>query len=126
MLNLLEIELTSKEKVITETLSRIGIADKKNKILYTTCHLKNINEKWYLCHFKELFILRDSEQSYNNITEEDILRRNSIALLLEDWKLINILGIPSGQDINTMFVFCLPYSEKGVWSIKSKINTRRL
>lgn len=117
--NLLEIIPNVEIPIITETLSRIGIANKKELIIYPSCYLyKDIDNKYYICHFKELFLLRMDRTGYSNISDDDILRRNSIALLLEKWGLIQTINL---TDKETMFVFALPYKEKSKWTISHKI-----
>lgn len=117
MLELIQIELLSSREIVSETLSRIGIADKKNKIIYPSCHLYFDNGKEYLCHFKELFAMKSGK---NNMSSDDYIRRDSVAVLLEDWGLINILNLP--EEVDTMFVYCLPSREKGSWKIVNKIH----
>lgn len=124
---MLEILPKADLSVIEETLSRIGVCDKKNKILYPSCVLyKDIDSKYYLAHFKEMFLLRKIKASYDNISEEDYLKLNSVALLLEDWNLIDVLSFGDEEEIETMFVFVLPYAQKNSWLIKNKFNLRSL
>ena len=113
--------------IIEETLSRIGVCDRKNKIIYPTSILYfDIDSKYYLCHFKEMFQLRRDRPSYNNLSNEDLVRLNSIALLLEDWGMIDILSLPEDEDIETVYVYVLPHSQKNQWVIKNKFNMRSL
>lgn len=124
-MELLEIVPRINLNVIEETLSRIGVADHKNKILYPSCILyKDLDGKYFLAHFKELFMLRKSKPSFYNMSEEDILRRNSIGILLEDWDMIDILNLE--EDVETVFVYALPHSKKFEWTIKHKFNMRTL
>ena len=74
---------------VRETLTRIGVASRKDKTLYQSCHILHKQGKYYIVHFKELFAL-DGKTS--TLTSNDIQRRNTIALLLSDWKLIEIVG----------------------------------
>ena len=90
---LLEVKLLVDPNVIKETLSRMGIVDKKNKIIYPSCHLLKQFDTYYLVHFKQLFTLTPSKNGYRgfgNVSLEDIERRNSIALWLIKWHMISI------------------------------------
>ena len=90
---LLEVKLLVDPNVIKETLSRMGIVDKKNKIIYQSCHLLRQFDTYYLVHFKQLFTLTPSKNGYRgfgNVSLEDIERRNSIALWLIKWHMISI------------------------------------
>ena len=74
---------------VRETLSRIGVASRKNKTLFQSCHVLHKQGKYYIVHFKELFALDGKD---TNISENDIARRNTIAKLLSDWGLVNVVG----------------------------------
>lgn len=90
---LLEVKLLVDPNVIKETLSRMGIVDKKNKIIYQSCHLLKQFDTYYLVHFKQLFTLTPNKNGYRgfgNVSLEDIERRNSIALWLIKWHMISI------------------------------------
>lgn len=90
---LLEIKLLVDPNVIKETLSRMGIIDKKKKIIYQSCHLLKQFDTYYLVHFKQLFTLTTGKNGYHgfgNVSLEDIERRNSIALWLIKWHMITI------------------------------------
>lgn len=90
---LLEIKLLVNENMIKETLTRIGIVDKKDKKIYQSCHLLKQFDTYYLAHFKQLFTLSTSKTGYHgfgNVSLEDIERRNSIAFLLIKWNMITI------------------------------------
>lgn len=90
---LLEVKLLVDPNVIKETLSRMGIVDKKNKIIYQSCHLLKQFDTYYLVHFKQLFTLTTGKNGYRgfgNVSLEDIERRNSIALWLIKWHMISI------------------------------------
>jgi hypothetical protein len=80
---------------VRETLTRIGVASRKDKILYQSCHILHKQGRYYIVHFKELFAL-DGKQA--DITDNDIQRRNTIAKLLSDWGLIKILNIKAVED----------------------------
>jgi hypothetical protein len=120
---LLEIKLLKDEQVITESLTRIGIPNKTKQILYPSCYLFKKDEKYYICHFKQMFALvRD--QAYNNLTDEDINRRNAIAFCLKNWGLVSVEDEKiQPHNVN---VFVLPYKEKGNWEIFHKFNRNLL
>jgi len=108
---------------IKETLTRIGVASKKDKILYQSCHILHKQGRYYLVHFKELFAL-DGKPS--NFSEDDRQRRNSIALLLEEWNLFKIVNknlIESKAPLNQIKV--LAFKEKADWDLQSKYTIGR-
>jgi translational regulator len=121
-MNLIEVEIAeeSNEKIIAETLSRIGIGDKRNKILYPTAYLYKEDGKIYICHFKQLFLLRDN--GYDNVSSDDLLRLKSIISCLYDWGMINV-DLDKIEPCDS-FVFILPYAEKKNWTIKHKYSLR--
>ena len=106
---------------IRETLTRIGVASRKDKTLYQSCHILHKRGRYYLVHFKELFALDGKESS---ITENDLARRNAIAKLLEEWDLLSILDqeqastplAPMSQ------IKVLPHKEKSEWHLVAKYN----
>lgn len=114
----IEITCLVDKKVIKESLCRIGISDKKRKILYPSCYLYSKDGKDYIAHFKMLFVLNNQSESYNNISIDDIHRLHAIAFCLRNWKLINVEDekIPN----HDRFVFVLPHSEKSSWRIVHK------
>jgi len=121
--DLLEVKVLVDDKVIKETLNRIGIANKKKKILYPSCYLIEENGKHYLAHFKQLFLLtRDS--AYNAVCEDDILRRNAIAFCLKNWGLIEVED--EVIEPHNKFVFVLPHTQKQDWKISHKFNFRTI
>ncbi|NCU93172.1 MAG: translation repressor protein [Burkholderiaceae bacterium] len=108
---------------IKETLTRIGVASKKDKILYQSCHILHKQGRYYLVHFKELFAL-DGKPS--NFSEDDRQRRNSIALLLEEWNLFKIVNknlIEAKAPLNQIKV--LAFKEKADWDLQSKYTIGR-
>lgn len=124
---LLKITLLVDQKIVEETLSRMGIADVKNKKLYQSCHLFNNFGDIYLCHFKQLFkftISKNGEAGFGNVSEEDLLRRNSIAHCLKMWKMINFDENLIGNHDTRIFV--LPYKEKTDWTLIKKINVKNI
>ena len=104
---------------VRETLSRIGVASRKEKILYQSCHILHKQGKYYIVHFKELFAL-DGKQT--NLTENDIGRRNRIANLLKDWGLVTI---PNGEQQNMSplsQIKIISFKDKKDWELKTKYN----
>ena len=106
---------------IRETLTRIGVASRKDKTLYQSCHILHKRGKYYLVHFKELFALDGKESS---ITENDLARRNAIARLLEEWELLSILDEEkSSTPLAPMSqIKVLPHKEKPEWNLVAKYN----
>jgi hypothetical protein len=121
--NLLEIDLLVDDKIVIETLCRMGICVKKKKILIPSCYLYENEGKYYLAHFKQLFLLT-RDNAYNSVCEDDILRRNAIAFCLKKWKLINIDD--SQIEPHDKYVFVLNHDEKKEWFINHKFNMRTL
>ena len=124
---LLEVTISEEEDFlkIKETLTRIGIASKKDKILYQSCHILHKRGRYYIVHFKELFLL-DGKPS--NFTDEDRARRNTIANLLEEWGLLKILQKDRFQDLATLnHIKILSHSKKTDWLLEAKysIGTRK-
>ena len=103
---------------VRETLSRIGVASRKERNLYQSCHILHNQGRYYIVHFKELFALDGKE---TNLSENDIARRNSIAKLLKDWGLVDIKGntdvvAPLSQ------IKIISYKEKDEWILETKYN----
>jgi len=119
--DLVQIELTNEENFlkVKETLTRIGIASRKDKKLYQSCHILHKQGKYYIVHFKELFML---DGKINNFGEDDRARRNTIANLLEEWGLIRVVDSSKSQDpIATLSqIKVLPHSEKTEWELVAK------
>ena len=121
--NMLEISFTENDDFlkIRETLTRIGVASRKDKTLYQSCHILHKRGKYYLVHFKELFALDGKEST---ISENDLARTNAIARLLEEWGLLKIL-IPdqASTPLAPMSqIKVLPHKEKSEWSLVAKYN----
>ena len=105
---------------VRETLSRIGVASRKEKKLYQSCHILHKQGKYYIVHFKELFAL-DGKTA--NLTLNDVQRRNRISQLLSDWGLITIVKSDEVLDIAPLNqIKVLSYKEKGEWVLESKYN----
>ena len=105
---------------VRETLTRIGVASRKDKTLYQSCHILHKQGKYYIIHFKELFAL-DGKKS--TLTQNDIQRRNTIALLLQDWNLCDIKEKTKAEDKAPLSqIKVLPFKEKKEWTLSSKYN----
>ena len=118
--NMLEIGLNEPDDFlkVRETLSRMGVASRKERKLYQSCHILHKQGRYYLTHFKELFAL-DGKQT--NLSENDIARRNTIANLLKDWGLISIMGDAS-ECAPLSQIKVLSFREKGDWELCTKYN----
>ena len=117
-----EIDLLSQENFlkIKETLTRIGIASRKDKKLYQSCHILHKRGKYYIVHFKEMFIL-DGIEDY--IPTEDVLRRNTIANLLEEWKLCEVIDPEqTEEEVDMRGIKIIPHREKNDWDLVPKYN----
>ena len=105
---------------VRETLTRIGVASRKDKTLYQSCHILHKQGKYYITHFKELFAL-DGKKS--TLVENDIQRRNTIALLLQDWNLIEVVKISMVENKAPLSqIKVLPFKEKNEWNLVAKYN----
>ena len=105
---------------VRETLTRIGVASRKEKKIYQSCHILHKQGRYFLVHFKELFAL---DGKHANLTQNDIQRRNRIAQLLADWGLISIVDVEKIQDIAPLNqIKVLAYKEKGDWVLETKYN----
>ena len=116
------LEVTLKEPddflKVRETLTRIGVASRKERKLYQSCHILHKRGKYYIVHFKELFAL---DGKPTNITSNDVQRRNRIAKLLLDWGLIEISSeVTDLAPLNQIKV--LSFQDKGDWTLESKYN----
>ena len=105
---------------VRETLTRIGVASRKDKTLFQSCHILHKQGKYYITHFKELFAL-DGKNS--TLTENDIQRRNTIALLLQDWNLIEVVKASLVENKAPLSqIKVLPFKEKSEWNMVAKYN----
>jgi hypothetical protein len=105
---------------VRETLTRIGVASRKENKLYQSCHILHKQGRYYLVHFKELFAL-DGKKA--NLTVNDVQRRNRITKLLSDWGLIGIVQEDSVMDIAPLNqIKVLSYKDKGNWILEQKYN----
>ena len=109
---------------VRETLTRIGVASRKDKTLYQSCHILDKQGKYYIVHFKELFAL-DGKPS--DFSEEDKGRRNTITKLLSDWGLVAIVDQEKITELQTPLnqIKILPFKEKNEWSLVTKYNIGR-
>ena len=105
---------------VRETLSRIGVASRKERKLYQSCHILHKQGRYFIVHFKELFLL-DGKKS--NLEENDLARRNTIATLMSDWGLVSIV---SGQTVEPLAqlrqIKIIPFKEKVKWELCPKYN----
>jgi hypothetical protein len=105
---------------VRETLTRIGVASRKEKKLYQSCHILHKQGRYYLVHFKELFAL---DGKHANLTVNDVQRRNRIARLLSDWGLITLVDEDSALDIAPLNqIKVLAYKDKNDWILEQKYN----
>lgn len=110
---------------IRETLSRIGVASKKDNTLYQSCHILHKQGRYYIVHFKEMFMLDGKEADF---TDEDLSRRNRIAYLLDEWGLVEVLeketvDLEPIAAMNQIKV--INYKEKNNWKLETKYNIGR-
>jgi hypothetical protein len=105
---------------VRETLTRIGVASRKEKKLYQSAHILHKQGRYYITHFKELFAL---DGKHANLTVNDVQRRNRIIHLLSDWELITIINPEKVQDIAPLNqIKVLSYKEKNDWQLEQKYN----
>ena len=105
---------------VRETLTRIGLASRKEKKIYQSCHILHKQGRYYLVHFKELFAL---DGKHANLPSNDVQRRNSIAQLLADWGLVGVVDVVRIQDIAPLNqIKVLSYKDKGDWILETKYN----
>jgi hypothetical protein len=121
--DMVEVTLSEKDDFlkVRETLTRIGVASKKEKILYQSCHILHKQGKYYIVHFKELFSL---DGKPTDLTENDIARRNTVTNLLEDWELIKIVKKEQTAEptVSLSQVKILSHKEKNDWQLVPKYN----
>ena len=105
---------------VRETLTRIGVASRKEKKIYQSCHILHKQGRYYIVHFKELFAL-DGKRA--NLTQNDVQRRNRIIQLLCDWGLVTVINVEKITDIAPLNqIKVLAYKEKGDWVLETKYN----
>jgi Bacteriophage translational regulator len=120
--DLVEVNLQTEDDFlkVRETLTRIGVASKKDKILYQSCHILHKQGKYYIIHFKELFAL---DGKPTDISENDLSRRNAIAKLLEDWGLVVIVNrkqVETPEPIFLSQIKIISHKEKKDWELVAK------
>lgn len=123
ILDFVEVKLEKSDDFlkVKETLTRIGVSSRKDKILYQSCHILHKQGQYYIVHFKELF---DLDGKPSNLSDNDIQRRNAIAKLLQDWGLVKIVN-PKVIENNIAPIHqikIIAYKEKDDWELVSKYN----
>ena len=119
---MLEVQLKEPDDFlkVRETLTRIGVASRKDKKLFQSCHILHKQGRYFITHFKELFALDGKEA---NLTENDIERRNTIAQLLADWGLIAIINATVAEKKAPLSqIKVLSFKEKSEWDLQAKYN----
>ena len=120
---LVEIELEEQDDFlkVRETLTRVGVASRKDQTLFQSCHILHKKGKYYIVHFKELFAL---DGKPTNLTENDIARRNTIANLLAEWGLLSLTDGTKSKDplVSLSQIKIIPFKDKGEWNLESKYN----
>lgn len=124
IIDLVEVTLGEKDDFlkVRETLTRIGVASKKDRILYQSCHILHKQGKYYIVHFKELFAL---DGKPTDLSENDLSRRNAIVQLLEDWGLVKIVNRKQAENPPPIFlsqIKILSHKEKDDWELVPKYN----
>ena len=104
---------------VRETLTRIGVASRKEKKLFQSCHILHKKGKYYIVHFKELFAL---DGKHANLTSNDVERRNRITKLLSDWGLVDIVEEEIGELAPLNQIKVISYKDKGEWVLESTYN----
>ena len=119
---MLEISLNEPDDFlkVRETLTRIGVASRKDNKLFQSCHILHKQGRYFIVHFKELFLL-DGKPS--NLLENDVQRRNTISVLLSDWGLISILNPEAAKDVAPLRqIKVIPFKDKSEWELCPKYN----
>ena len=105
---------------VRETLTRIGVASRKEKKIYQSCHILHKQGRYFIVHFKELFAL---DGKHANLTQNDVQRRNRIIQLLSDWGLVTVINVDKITDIAPLNqIKVLAYKEKNEWILETKYN----
>lgn len=124
--NLVEVKLTNEDDFlkVRETLTRIGVASKKDQKLYQSCHILHKQGRYYVVHFKELFAL---DGKPTNISEDDISRRNTIANLMAEWGLVSLVDVNKSKEPAAPLsqIKVLAHKEKDEWELVAKYNIGR-
>ena len=120
--SMLEVSLKEPDDVlkVRETLTRIGVASRKDKKLFQSCHILHKQGRYFIVHFKELFAL---DGKHSNLSENDIERRNTIAQLLADWGLISIVNSNIAENKAPLSqIKVISFKDKGNWTLETKYN----
>jgi hypothetical protein len=122
IIDLVEVTLNEKDDFlkVRETLTRIGVASKKDRILYQSCHILHKQGRYYIVHFKELFAL---DGKPTDLSENDLSRRNAIVKLLQDWGLVKVVNIKQIETPSPIFlsqIKILSHKEKDDWELVAK------
>jgi len=121
--DLVEVKLANEDDFlkVRETLTRIGVASKKDRILFQSCHILHKQGRYYIVHFKELFAL---DGKPTNISEDDIARRNTIANLITEWGLVSLVDVEKSKaPVSPLSqIKVLPFKEKNEWELIAKYN----
>ena len=120
--SMLEVKLKQPDDFlkVRETLTRIGVASRKDRVLFQSCHILHKQGRYFIVHFKELFAL-DGKKS--TLTLNDIQRRNTITLLLQDWNLIDVVKKEATENKAPLSqIKVLPFKEKKEWTLSAKYN----
>ena len=105
---------------VRETLTRIGVASRKDKKLFQSCHILHKQGRYFIVHFKELFAL---DGKHSNLSENDLQRRNTIAQLLADWGLISIVNSDIAENKAPLSqIKVISFKDKGNWTLETKYN----
>ena len=104
---------------VRETLSRIGVASRKDRTLFQSCHILHKQGKYFIVHFKELFALDGKD---TNLSENDIARRNTIANLLQDWGLVKVVSESEVESAPLSQIKVISFKEKNEWKLETKYN----
>jgi hypothetical protein len=124
IIDLVEVTLGERDDFlkVRETLTRIGVASKKDRTLYQSCHILHKQGKYYIVHFKELFAL---DGKPTDLSENDLSRRNAIVKLLQDWELVKVVNIKQIETPPPIFlsqIKILSHKEKHEWQLVPKYN----
>jgi len=121
--DLVEVELQEDDDFlkIRETLTRIGVASKKEKTLFQSCHILHKKGRYYIVHFKELFAL---DGKPTNLEENDIARRNTITNLLAEWGLLSVVNVQQIKEpvVSLNHIKIISHKDKSEWELKAKYN----
>lgn len=118
--SMLEVTLADPDKflIVAETLERIGVASKRSNTLFQTCHILHKQGRYFIVHFKELFIL-DGKPS--TLDENDVKRRNRIGILLHDWGLVDLVKVPTDEDCADLrSIKVVKHRDKDSWTLEAK------